>query len=39
MLTRASKAKADTEYFDMPSRDNMEPPLELDTASSSDEQV
>ena len=38
MLTRASKANAknaNTEYFEMSSRDDMEPPLESDTALSS----
>ena len=39
MLTRASKANANTEYFEMSSRGDMEPPLELDTAPSSDERV
>ena len=39
MQARASKAKSDTAYFEMSSRDDMEPPLELDTASSSDELV
>ena len=35
MLTRASKANANTELFDLASGDDMEPPLGLDTASSS----
>ena len=47
MLTRASKASAknanakndSTEFFEMSSRGDMEPPLELDSASSSDGQV
>ena len=42
MLTRANslrKANANTEFFDLASGDDMEPPLELDTVSSSDGQV
>ena len=39
MLTRASKANANTELFDLSSRNNMEPRTELDTASSSHGQV
>ena len=39
MLTRASKANAHTEFFDLSSKDDMEPPIELDIASTSDGQV